>query len=259
MTAEPTFLVKRLAQAYRRGRLALDLTSDGAPLALAGGGINVVLGPNGCGKTTFLRLLGLIDPPVEAEGSIFGHPWPWGNGSGWGAERQRMALRRRMAFIFQRPVLFEGTVAGNVAYGLRLRGLDGGSPEVRARVEESLAQVGLVGFAPRAAKGLSSGESQRVALARAMAFRPEVFLLDEPTANLDPASASAIEGLLKRLRAEGRTIVLVTHNLFQARRLADRVLFLSEGRLVEDAPAGAFFERPATEAARAFAAGETVF
>ncbi len=255
-STEPTFLIQHLSQSYRQGQLALDLRADGAPLALGRGVINVIIGPNGSGKTTLLRLLGLIDRPLRAEGRLLGHPWPWYDGVG---ERQRTELRRRMAFIFQRPVLFEGTVAANVGYGLRLRGHDGSSTETRTRVEESLAEVGLADFGPRRAKGLSSGESQRVALARALACRPDVFLLDEPTANLDPSSAAAIEGLLLRLKDEGRTIVLVTHNLFQAKRLADRVIFLAGGRLVEDAPAAAFFERPATEAARAFVSGETVF
>ncbi|MHB8926179.1 MAG: ATP-binding cassette domain-containing protein [Bacillota bacterium] len=271
----PTFEIERLARSYGHGPLALDLDLAGesgggdlaAPLAIGSGVVNVVLGPNGSGKTTLLRLLSLIDRPTAARGRVFGLPWPWpGNGNGDGdraagdpGEALRVGLRRRMALIFQRPVLFEGSVAGNVGYGLTLRGWTVGSPEWRRRVEESLEAVGLAGLADRPAKGLSSGESQRVALARALACRPDVYLLDEPTANLDPGSAAAIERLVLALRDEGRTVVLITHNLFQAKRLAGRVLFLSEGRLVEDAPAAVFFERPASEPARAFVAGETTF
>jgi len=273
----PTFEITRLSRSYGRGRLALDLgpTDRGrwggsaAPLVINGGVINVVLGPNGSGKTTLLRLLSLIDPPTAVAGRIFGLPWPWaaegdggedgGRGVTGRGEALRVKLRRRMALIFQRPVLFEGSVADNVGYGLALRGWAVGSPEWRRRVEESLAAVGLADFGDRPAKGLSSGESQRVALARALACRPDVYLFDEPTANLDPASAAAIERLVLALRDEGRTVVLVTHNLFQAKRLAERVLFLSEGRLVEDAPAAAFFEGPSSEPARAFVAGETTF
>ncbi len=257
----PVFSIERLSRAYGDGPLALDLgaaadgadAADGAALTLGGGLVNAVLGPNGSGKTTLLRLLSLIDPPTEVRGRVFGGPWPRAGND----EALRLRLRRRMALIFQRPILFEGSVAANVGYGLTLRGWTAGGAELRRRVEESLDAVGLADLAARPAKGLSSGESQRVALARALACRPDAYLLDEPTANLDPGSVVAIERIVKKLRDEGRTVVLVTHNLFQAKRLADRVLFLTEGRLVEDAPARAFFERPRSEAARAFVAGET--
>ncbi|MHB0886166.1 MAG: ABC transporter ATP-binding protein [Bacillota bacterium] len=257
----PAFSIERLSRAYGHGPLALDLgdAADGAgpadreALTLHGGLVNAILGPNGSGKTTLLRLLSLIDPPTEVRGRVFGRPWPRAGND----EALRLRFRRRMALIFQRPVLFDGSVAANVGYGLVLRGWTADGAEWRKRVEESLDAVGLADLADRSAKGLSSGESQRVALARALACRPDVYLLDEPTANLDPGSVAAIERIVKRLRDEGRTIILVTHNLFQAKRLADRILFLSGGRLVEDGPTRAFFERPRSEAARAFVAGET--
>ena len=165
-------------------------------------------------------------------------------------------LRRRVTTVFQRPILLNRSVYANVRYGLRLRG----EHDAARQVEDALDQVGLAGLAHQRARTLSGGEAQRVALARAMVLRPDVLLLDEPTANLDPYNVGLIEEIVRTLNErEGTTIVLVTHNVFQARRLAHRVGLLLEGRIVEVAEATAFFESPQDPRTAAFVRGEMVY
>ncbi len=216
---------------------------DGLDLQLQAGPLTVVLGPNGAGKSLLLRLLhGLIAP---AAGRI-----------SWAGRAPDRALRLRQALVFQRPVLLRRSVAANLRYALAAHGIRGA--ERQARAEQWLARAGLAALARRPARLLSGGEQQRLALARALACAPEVLLLDEPTASLDPASALAIETLIRAARDAGTKVVLVTHDLAQARRLAEQVVFLDRGRVEEVAPAEAFFERPASERARAFVAGRLV-
>jgi len=216
---------------------------DGLDLSLTAGPLTVVLGPNGAGKSLLLRLLhGLIAP---AAGRI-----------SWAGRAPDRALRLRQALVFQRPVLLRRSVAANLRYALAAHGIRG--RERQARAEAWLARAGLAELARRPARLLSGGEQQRLALARALACDPEVLLLDEPTASLDPASALAIETLIRAARDAGTKVVLVTHDLAQARRLAEEVVFLDRGRVEEVAPADAFFERPASERARAFVAGRLV-
>ncbi len=216
---------------------------DGLDLQLQAGPLTVVLGPNGAGKSLLLRLLhGLIAP---AAGRI-----------SWAGRAPDRALRLRQALVFQRPVLLRRSVAANLRYALAAHGIRGA--ERQARAEQWLARAGLADLARRPARLLSGGEQQRLALARALACDPEVLLLDEPTASLDPASALAIETLIRAAREAGTKVVLVTHDLAQARRLAEQVVFLDRGRVEEVAPAAAFFERPASERARAFVAGRLV-
>ena len=213
---------------------------DGLDLQLQAGPLTVVLGPNGAGKSLLLRLLhGLIAP---AAGRI-----------SWAGRAPDRALRLRQALVFQRPVLLRRSVAANLRYALAAHGIRGA--ERQARAEQWLARAGLAALARRPARLLSGGEQQRLALARALACAPEVLLLDEPTASLDPASALAIETLIGAARDAGTKVVLVTHDLAQARRLAEQVVFLDRGRVEEVAPAAAFFDRPASERARAFVAG----
>ncbi|MDJ0944546.1 MAG: ATP-binding cassette domain-containing protein [Kiloniellales bacterium] len=213
---------------------------DGLDLRLAAGPLTVVLGPNGAGKSLLLRLLhGLIAP---AAGRI-----------AWAGRAPDRSLRLRQALVFQRPVLLRRSVAANLRYALAAHGIRG--PERQARSDQWLARAGLAALARRPARLLSGGEQQRLALARALACEPEVLLLDEPTASLDPASALAIETLIRAARDAGTKVVLVTHDLAQARRLAEEVVFLDRGRVEEIAPAAAFFEKPASERARAFVAG----
>ncbi len=216
---------------------------DGLDLQLQAGPLTVVLGPNGAGKSLLLRLLhGLIAP---AAGRI-----------SWAGRAPDRALRLRQALVFQRPVLLRRSVAANLRYALAAHGIRGA--ERQARAEQWLARAGLAGLARRPARLLSGGEQQRLALARALACAPEVLLLDEPTASLDPASALAIESLIRAARDVGTKVVLVTHDLAQARRLAEQVVFLDRGRVEEVAPAEAFFDRPGSERARAFVAGRLV-
>ena len=213
---------------------------DDLSLTLTTGTRTVVLGPNGAGKSLLLRLChGLIRPTA---GNI-----RW-------ACADPARLRRQQAFVFQRPVLLRRSAAANVTYALAVAGAP--RAERRRRVDAALAQVGLAPLAERPARVLSGGEQQRLALARAWALAPKVLFLDEPTANLDPAATRAIEAVIAAMAAAGVKIVMTTHDLGQARRHADEIVFLHKGRLIEHADAARFFARPGTPEARAFVAGE---
>jgi tungstate transport system ATP-binding protein len=207
----------------------------------------VILGPNGAGKTTLLKLMaGLIQPD---SGRIFYGGRAVNTGLNW-------QLRRKVTMVFQRTVVFDTTVYGNVAYGLRVRGLP--RAEVESRVVEALRKVGIENLKGRKARSLSGGEQQKLALARAIALQPEVLLLDEPTVNLDPASASAIEAFISRIKQE-TALVVSTHNLFQARRLADRLAILFHGRLLEEGDASRVFTSPSHPETARFLRGEYFF
>ena len=211
---------------------------DGIDLTLGGDGITVVMGPNGAGKSLLLRMLhGLIRP---TSGEIL-----------WGGHPLTTEVRRRQALVFQKPVLLRRSVAANLDFVLRGR-------DVPARREALLDHVGLGGHSGQPARLLSGGEQQRLALARALATEPQVLMLDEPTASLDPGSVLKIEEIVRQAAARGTRIIFVTHDLGQARRLADDVVFLANGRLAEHAPAETFFGSPASEAARAYLAGRLV-
>ncbi len=198
----------------------------------------IILGPNGAGKSVLMRLChGLLSP---TGGSI---EWR-GGGNG----------RRRQAMVFQRPVMLRRSALANIVYGLRLAGISAHESEMRAR--DVLEAVGLERIAGRPARVLSGGEQQRLALGRAWALGPEVLFLDEPTANLDPSAARDVETLIGQIRAGGTKIVMTTHNLGQAKRLGDEILFLSQGRLVERTPVDRFFTKPASAEADAFIRGE---
>jgi tungstate transport system ATP-binding protein len=208
-----------------------------------------IVGPSGAGKSTLLRVLDFLEEPTTGQVRFNGCLV---NGSG----PPPLELRRQVTTVFQRPVLLSGSVFDNVAYGLRIRGYRNVAPQVEA----VLGQVGLTDFVRTSARTLSGGEMQRVALARAMVIQPRVLLLDEPTANLDPANVALIERIVTGLnRIQGTTIVLVTHNVFQARRLARRVVLLLDGQIVEVAPTEAFFETPRDPRTAAFVRGEMVY
>lgn len=216
---------------------------DGIDLTLEQGPRTVVMGPNGAGKSLLLRLLhGLLDPSAGAVR--------------WGGARPTEAVRRRQALVFQRPVLLRRTVSANLRFVLRLRGCP--RDERAARLDRVLALAGLTDLVDRPARALSSGEQQRLALARAMILEPEVLLLDEPTASLDPAAAGEIEVLIEAAHGRATKIVLVTHDVGQARRLADEVVFLHRGRLVEHTPAAEFFTQPRSAQAQAYLEGRLV-
>ena len=203
---------------------------------------NIVIGPNGAGKSVLLRMLhGLLAPS--------GGRLDWAT-----ADPQR--IRRGQAMVFQRPVMLRRTARENIEFALRVGGMREG---VRAAAREALARVGLASLEDRPARLCSGGEQQRIALARAWALRPEILFLDEPTASLDPAATRAIEEIIAAMHAAGTTIVMTTHDLGQARRIADRVLFLHRGRLVEDTGAREFFRQPRSPEAAAFIKGELLW
>jgi tungstate transport system ATP-binding protein len=206
-------------------------------LTLEAGASTIILGANGAGKSVLMRLMhGLLAPST---GRVV-----------WSTE----GPRRRQAMVFQRPVMLRRSALANVVYALDAAGVPVGQQARLAR--EALQEVGLSHVAGRAARVLSGGEQQRLALARAWALHPEVLFLDEPTANLDPGATREIESVIKAFDVAGTKIVMSTHNLGQARRLGDEVLFLHLGRLVERAPVEDFFKRPASAEAAAFIKGE---
>lgn len=207
-----------------------------------------IVGPSGAGKSTLLRILNFLEIPTS--GIVEFHQTPFSP-----EHEMPLPLRRKVTTVFQRPMLLERSVYDNVDYGLRLRGERNGGQ----RVLKSLEQVGLAEFSRQRARTLSGGEAQRVALARAMVIKPEVLLLDEPTANLDPYNIGLIEEIVQKLKNQGVTLVLVTHNIFQARRLADRVAFILDGKIVEVAGADQFFESPQDTRTQAFVNGEMVY
>lgn len=216
-------------------------------LELPRGEITCIVGPNGAGKSSLLRLLNFLESPTSGQIIFDGQPL---NG------QVPLALRRRVTTVFQRPILLSGSVYENVAYGLKLRGEKG----IGERVSQAVEMVGLAEFARASVRTLSGGEAQRVALARAIVLDPEVLLLDEPTANLDPYNGSLIERIIAGLNRErGMTIIMVTHNVFQAKRLAHHVALLLGGREIEVAPAERFFSAPADPRTAAFIRGEMVY
>jgi tungstate transport system ATP-binding protein len=213
------------------------------------GEIFAVVGPSGAGKSTLLRLLNFLEPP--SQGRI--HFQEATISSEQGAP---LPVRRRVTTVFQRPLLLNRSVAANVRFGLQLRG----ERDAAARTQTALEQVRLEDMADQRALTLSGGEAQRVALARALVLKPDVILLDEPTANLDPYNVGLIEEIVKKINKDLRTtIVLVTHNVFQARRLADRVALLLDGQIAEVADVKAFFETPEDPRTAAFVRGEMVY
>jgi tungstate transport system ATP-binding protein len=220
-----------------------------ASLDIFQGEILAVVGPSGAGKSTLLRLLNFLEPPTAGVIQFQGVDYRAG-------QTIPLDLRRRVTTVFQRPLLLRHSVEANIAYGLQLRG----KRESGAAVHGVLSEIGLAHLAKQPARTLSGGEAQRVALARAMILHPAALLLDEPTANLDPHNVGIIEGIVRRLNQEqGTTVVLVTHNLFQARRLAHRVVLLLDGQVVEVAENHRFFEAPADPRTAAFVRGEMVY
>ncbi|MCC7048926.1 MAG: ATP-binding cassette domain-containing protein [Alphaproteobacteria bacterium] len=200
----------------------------------------VLMGPNGAGKSLTLRLCHGLERPSEGRVA-------------WQGPRSAEA-RLHQAMVFQRPILLRRSAAANIAYALDVRGVNGA--ERPRRVKQALDQIGLAALADRPARVLSGGERQLLALARAAALKPEVLFLDEPTASLAPAAARRVEAAIADIHAAGTTIVMTTHDLGQARRLADDILFLHEGRLVERGPAAAFLAAPKTPEAQAYMKGE---
>jgi tungstate transport system ATP-binding protein len=218
---------------------------DAVTARLEAGPRTVILGHNGAGKSLLLRLCHGLLPPSAGRVVWSDH----GLGEHW--------VRRRQAMVFQHPVMLRRSARANVTYGLALAGISW--RDRRKQAEEALADVGLSALAQRPARALSGGERQRLALARAWALHPEVLLLDEPTASLDPAATRAVEAVIAAFDMAGTKIIMTTHDLAQARRLADEVLFLHKGRLLEHAPAAEFFTGPRTPEGRAYVSGELLW
>lgn len=207
---------------------------DGLDLVLEPGLRTVVLGPNGAGKSVLLRTLhGLIAPTA---GTV-----------SW-------SRPVRQAMVFQRPVMLRRSALANLRYALAVNGV--AEPERTSRATAALARVGLERIADRPARVLSGGEQQRLALARAWALRPGILFLDEPTASLDPGATAEVERVIASIAAEGTRLVMTTHNLGQARRLADEIVFIHAGRAAERTAADRFFDQPASNEARLFLQGE---
>ena len=218
------------------GRTIIDRVS----LEIEPGPSTIILGANGAGKSVLMRLMhGLLAP---TSGRV-----EW-------TSPERPGAPRKQAMVFQRPVMLRRSAHANVAYALKIAGIP--EPQRGALVRESLESVGLRHVAHRPARVLSGGEQQRLALARAWALHPEVLFLDEPTASLDPHATREIETVIRAFDAAGTKVVMATHNLGQARRLGDEILFIDQGRLVERAPVEEFFAKPRLAQAAAFIKGE---
>jgi len=209
---------------------------EGVSFNVAQGETLAVIGPNGAGKSLLLRLChGLLQPE---RGDI------------------QWAHATRHAMVLQNPVMLRRSARANIIHALEAGGMGGDS---RIKAEAALARFGLLALAERPARLLSDGEQQRLAIARAAALAPALLFLDEPTAELDPGATRQIEGMLATLKAEGVTLLITTHDLGQAKRLADEVLFLNKGRVLEAGAAQAFFTAPQTPEARAFLSGDLLW
>jgi tungstate transport system ATP-binding protein len=243
VSGKPSYILEGVSQVYG-GRPVLDI----ARLEVVAGEALCLVGPTGAGKSTLLRLLASLERPAAGTVSFGSYRL---DGPGL-----PLAVRRRITLMFQRPLLLTGTVRANVEYGLRLRGRRGRSQLAGAVLE----RLGLGGLASRSARSLSGGETQLVALARALVLEPDVLLLDEPTAHLDPARVALAEDAVRELhQSRGSLVVWATHNLFQARRVARRVAYLLDGRLIEVADTETFFTAPQDPRTTAFVRGEMVY
>jgi tungstate transport system ATP-binding protein len=242
--SETLYRLRDLGMQYG-SRWVLDIRS----LEIVPGEVLAVVGPSGSGKSTLLRLLNFLETPTRGEIEFKGQNFGMG-------KVMPLELRRRVTTVFQRPMLLDRSVWDNVVFGLRLRGRN----DSHRYIEQVLEEVGAVELAKQRACTLSGGEAQRVALARALVLEPDVLLLDEPTANLDPYNVGLIENIIRqRNREQGMGMVLVTHNVFQAHRLADRVVFLLDGKVVEVAETEQFFQSPSDPRTLAFVRGEMVY
>lgn len=217
-------------------------------LEVGGGRVLGLLGPTGAGKSTLLRLLAGSEPPSSGELQFEGSRLPRG---AW-----PLATRRRITLVHQRPVLLSGSVRYNVEYGLRIRRASSERPPV----DDVLRQLRLSQMAGKSSRTLSGGQTQLVALARALVIEPDVLLLDEPTANLDPAHVALVEETIQTIQRQRKmTVVWATHNLFQARRVAEQIALLWDGTLVELADTETFFESPADPRTADFVQGKMVY
>lgn len=213
--------------------------------------ITAIIGPSGAGKSTLMQILNFIEPPTEGRISFDGKDFSLQNSL-------KIETRRDMAMVFQKPAVFNSSVFDNITYGLGLRKLP--KNIIKQRIDEIVDVIGLKDKLKQNAKTLSGGEAQRVAVARAIVLKPKVLLLDEPTANLDPANITVIENLIKHANSNYKTtIVIVTHNMNQAKRLAQQVVFMLNGNVVECGEAGVVFSKPVNNLTRAFINGDMIY
>ncbi|MBA3046234.1 MAG: ATP-binding cassette domain-containing protein [Candidatus Thermoplasmatota archaeon] len=213
------------------------------------GDLFAIIGPSGAGKTTLLRILCSLQPPDSGTVTILGKQMSY-------REAEDLPLRRRMSFISQKPIAFRETVRENVAYPLRVRGIENGNE----MVYHALQHVGLLDLADNLGVTLSGGELQRMAFARATVYNPEVLILDEFTAHLDPYNIKMLEDAVVSYRKEkGATVLTVTHNLFQAKRIASTTAFMLDGVIVEQNETARIFNSPADERTGSFVRGEMIF
>ncbi len=236
------YTLNNVMQAYN-GRFVLNIEQ----MAIQQGEIMTIVGPSGAGKSTLLRLLNFLESPASGKLCFDGTPV---NGA------MPLATRRRVTTVFQTPGLLNRSVAANIGYGLQLRG----QKLPQTEIESWLKRLGLEELGAQRATKLSAGEAQRVALARALVMRPDVLLLDEPTANLDPYNVGLIEQIIKAENEQhGTTIVLVTHNIFQAKRVAHRTALFLGGKLIELSETAVFFNTPQREETAVFVRGDLIY
>ena len=234
------FRLVDLKKSYR-GFTALNEVS----IDLNGGKIIILLGVNGAGKTTLMRVMAGLET-VESGQLLLNNK-----------SIDCKALRQVSTLVFQKSTMFGTSVYDNLAYGLKIRKVP--KDQIKIKVAEALQAVRLGGFEKRKAKKTSGGEQQRISLARAFLLESHVLLLDEPTANLDPNSAAIIEKAIVSKKSDDRIIVMATHNLTQARRIADQIVHIHNGQIVESASTEDFFENPKSDISRRFVSGELEF
>jgi len=218
---------------------------DSVTFNAEGGKIIVIIGVNGAGKTTLLRISAGLEKPDK--GSIFFN----------GEHMTDRELRKIATLVFQRTTMFSRSVYDNLAFGLKIRGKK--EPEIKEKITDELHVVGLKNFEKRKDKRSSGGEQQRIALARAFLLEPKILLLDEPTANLDPHSATIIENAIMKRKRKENIIIMATHNLSQAKRVGDEIVHVHSGKIIERASTEEFFDNPKNEITRKFINGELEF
>jgi len=239
---EELFRIENLSKSFGNKEVLKNIN-----LEIFRGEIFAFMGPSGVGKTTLLRILDFLETPTAGRLIFDGE-----------AISRKNDCMRRMSLLFQNPALFNTSVFNNVAYGLVVRGEN--NRTIEKKVIDALDLVGLAGYEKQKARTLSGGEAQRMAFARAIIFKPDILLLDEPTANLDPANAARIEDIIKQVRNElDTTIIMASHNIFQVRRIADRVGILLNGELIEVNTKEQLFTQPKDARSYAFINGEFIY